>query len=221
MALEVGSKRVSVRRAVKLRCDVHSDLWDGAVSYDVGNLSPEGIWLASSTPLEPGEDLLVSFAPPGRDIRLHALATVSRVGMWRRTQDPWPLGMGLSFTHLGRRDLEQLRRALIGIPPPLPRRSRGGSARRKAMLMPPRLSTSRSGIRRLLPPPLPSARLQPAIDARATLRLSPGDADVVELDELPLVLDPAAVMADEKPWSALGGLMTGGVTPIRWATAAD
>lgn len=129
------SRRRSLRRAVAIPCAMQSDYWDGAVTLPASDLSTEGVWIDTPLPLEPGEELVLAFNPPGEpEAELWALAEVARVGMWRRAQDAWPSGMGLTFTYVSRPDRRLLSRCLVGRPPRLP-------ARR----MPPQLPRSTPG----------------------------------------------------------------------------
>jgi len=140
-----GSRRRSLRRAVTLPCALQSNYWDGSVSLSMSDLSEEGLWIDTSLALEPGEEIVLAFQPPGRrTAELWALAEVARVGMWRRADDVWPAGMGLLFTYVSNLDRRMLSHALQGRPPRLPAR-RPPPLRRR----PPPLPTK--------PPPLPRA----------------------------------------------------------------
>jgi hypothetical protein len=123
--MRTGSwKRRSLRRAVGLECALQSDLWDGLVSLAVSNVSNEGVWIDTPYTLEPGEELVLSFLPPGarQGEEVWAVAEVARVGLWRRRLDPWPAGMGLTFRYLSHVDRRFLARSLVGYPPRLPAR---------------------------------------------------------------------------------------------------
>ncbi len=141
MQTHLGNRR-SLRRAVELECALQSDLWDGLIALSASDLSNEGVWLDTPYALEPGEELVLSFVPPGarQGEQVWAVAEVARVGLWRRRLDPWPAGMGLVFQYLSDVDRRFLARSLVGRPPRLPGRRR--------------------------PPPLPWARLSYAGDER-------------------------------------------------------
>lgn len=119
-------KRRSLRRAIGLECALQSDLWDGLVSMAISDVSNEGVWIDTPYALEPGEELVLSFLPPGalQGEEVWAVAEVARVGMWRRRVDPWPAGMGLTFRYLSQVDRRFLARSLAGYPPRLPVRRR-------------------------------------------------------------------------------------------------
>lgn len=123
--MRAGSwKRRSLRRAVGLECALQSDLWDGLVSFAATNVSNEGVWIDTAYTLDPGEELVLSFLPPGarQGEEVWAVAEVARVGLWRRRLDPWPAGMGLTFRYLSHVDRRFLARSLVGYPPRLPGR---------------------------------------------------------------------------------------------------
>jgi hypothetical protein len=80
------------------------------------DLSADGIWIESKVALEPGDELLLSFVPPGRRARVWAAARVVRVG----AREDQPSGMGLSFTFMSEVERAVLSRALDGMPPHLP-----------------------------------------------------------------------------------------------------
>ncbi len=122
---QVRSRRRSLRRAVTVPCGLQSSYWDGALTLPASDLSNEGMWIDTPLPLEPGEEIVLSFNPPGQPrAELWATAEVARVGMWRRSEDPFPVGMGLIFTYFSDLDRALLSHALRGRPPRLPARLR-------------------------------------------------------------------------------------------------
>jgi hypothetical protein len=120
MVTGFGMRR-SLRRAVRLECALQSDLWDGLVSLESSNVSDEGVWLDTPYALDLGEELVLSFLPPGarHGQEIWAVAEVARVGLWRRRLDPWPAGIGLTFRYVSALDRRFLARSLVGFPPPL------------------------------------------------------------------------------------------------------
>ena len=110
-------RRRSLRRNVGLECLVHSAYWDGAVAFVASDLSNHGIWLNTQVALEPGDEVQLSFVPPG-PLRtpIRAVARVARVG----ERGDQPSGMGLSFTRMSALDRACLMCALEGLPPHLP-----------------------------------------------------------------------------------------------------
>jgi hypothetical protein len=112
--------RRSLRRSVFVGCDVLSDLWDEPISHRATDLSPDGLFVESQLPLEPGMDVAVSFAPPGREREVLAVGVVRRAVLRRRRSDRVPSGMGIAFTHLSDAARETIAASLVGMPPPLP-----------------------------------------------------------------------------------------------------
>jgi hypothetical protein len=82
------------------------------------------MWLEAPVSLRTGEELLVSFTPPGEFVKLHALCEVRRVGRSSRASDPTGVGVGVVFTDLSDSDRKRLAASLLGRPPPLPWRVR-------------------------------------------------------------------------------------------------
>lgn len=116
-------KRRSLRRAVALECTLQSELWDEALTLPASNLSVDGVWVETQLSLDLGDDLIVSFTPPGLAAHhiVWATATVVRVGSFRRDGDPAEApGMGLRFTYCSESHRRLLARSLHGHPPRLP-----------------------------------------------------------------------------------------------------
>lgn len=114
-------KRRSLRRAVSLECEVESDLWEGQAPFRVTDLSEDGLWLRTGLPIECGEQVLVSFAPPRwpSPKPIVAMASVVRVALSRRRSDEERSGMALKLLDLDPTDAQLLRATLRGLPPPL------------------------------------------------------------------------------------------------------
>jgi hypothetical protein len=124
LELEPRRRRRSLRRTVRLDTEVTSELWDGAISLRATDISLHGMWLEADFPLGIGSELSISFIPPdcpqGRP--LHVRGRVVRVSLLRRRTDSGNAGMGVSFHELRVDQIQQLTRALHGMPPPVPRR---------------------------------------------------------------------------------------------------
>jgi hypothetical protein len=118
--------RQSVRRAVRLGCQVLADGWDEPVAYEVRDLSEGGLFLDAPVPMEEGTPLLVALRPEGwtQPTDLVARAVIRRVHMRRRRAEGPSAGMGLAFTDLPEEDVQDLQRCLLGRPPRLPGRPR-------------------------------------------------------------------------------------------------
>lgn len=122
MGESLASRRRSLRRAVHLETEILSDSWDDEISLLATNLSCDGVWVQTSLPLDPGDEVVVSLRPPrwSRPRPLVTLARVARVGLHRRRGDMDGTGMGLSFVDIDRPDARALFEHLRGLPPPLP-----------------------------------------------------------------------------------------------------
>ena len=114
MEQEMRGRRQSSRRAVALECTLLSELWDGELQLPASNLSDGGVWIETAVAPEPGEELVVSYAPPGQQ-QVWAAARVVRVGVYPRASDAEPTcGMGLEFTVSSERHIRLLAQALRG-----------------------------------------------------------------------------------------------------------
>jgi hypothetical protein len=126
MRPSLGSRRRSLRRAIGLECSVACDLWDGSLPLFATDVSHEGLWVDTPYPLEEGDEVVVSFAPPGAapSEDVWAIAEVARVGGLEPQAAVLAPGMGLSFTYLNAVDRRFLIDSLVGHPPRLPGRRR-------------------------------------------------------------------------------------------------
>jgi PilZ domain len=119
----VGSRRSALRRAVRMECQVLSALWDEIAPLMATNLSPYGLWLDSGLALDEGDEVVVSFRPPGwpdHGWPVTVMAEVVRVQLSRRQADSGPAGMGLRFIDLDPQEGARMSGLLRGLPPPLP-----------------------------------------------------------------------------------------------------
>jgi hypothetical protein len=198
-----SSRRRSLRRHVGVTCSIANDLWDGTVEFGASDLSHDGLWIDTWYPLELGDEVVLSFVPPGAPghEELWASAQVARVGLWDARHAPWDAGMGLVFTYLDRIDRRFLESALMGRPPRLPRK--------KPVSQPPPqpVATRR-------PPPLPSAQrstghVEPgALQSLPSVRRTHTSArgSTLRFADVPPVLD--ADLAFEFRPVSLGSLLT-------------
>ncbi|MEM9071298.1 MAG: PilZ domain-containing protein [Myxococcota bacterium] len=114
-------RRQSTRRAVDLICEVVSDLWDEPVAHRVRDLSPQGLFLDTPLPVDPGTELVLELIPPGCDEPLYLFGSVRRVEMRRRADEERGGGLGIELLDTPWDVQELLREALRGLPPPLPK----------------------------------------------------------------------------------------------------
>jgi hypothetical protein len=119
----VSSRRNALRRAVRMECTVLSTLWDDTAPLMATDLSPFGLWLGTGLALDVGEEVVLSFRPPGWPEwgwPVTVLAEVARVNLPRRRGDRGASGMGLRFVDLDGEERERMMHLLHGLPPPLP-----------------------------------------------------------------------------------------------------
>ncbi len=122
--------RRALRRAVELPCDLVSRYLDEPLLYWATDLSPFGVWLDTSLPMQLGEQVVLSFQPPTgwRRGEITVFAEVVRLTSGRRRRESdaprRTTGMGLEFLDLGFDEERALRSWLFGRPPPLPKRRR-------------------------------------------------------------------------------------------------
>lgn len=114
------NERETLRRGVRLNAEVIASRWDLPRKHRVLDLSERGLRVASGTRLAVGEDIVVSFTPPGWWIfgELTLFARVTR--QTERSGDGCPATMGLRFLDLPKGLKIQMKRSLRGLPPPVP-----------------------------------------------------------------------------------------------------
>ena len=112
--------RQTLRRSVAhLESEVIASCWDVPRKHRVLDLSERGMRIASGTRLRRGENVVLSFTPPGW--WLHGELTVfAEVKRETRRAAGVPATMGLEFLDLPRGAGLELQHCLRGFPPPLP-----------------------------------------------------------------------------------------------------
>jgi c-di-GMP-binding flagellar brake protein YcgR len=118
--VHVQQRRV-LRRAVRVDCQVVRERDFKMVGSRGVDLSPDGMLVLLQEPVLTGEPLVVAFRLPRSDFWFDAEATVARVLHGRRPGDKGRC-FGLEFDALEPDVQVFLRRALRGVPPPLPMR---------------------------------------------------------------------------------------------------
>jgi len=118
MTARGASKRQSPRYPVDLACSLQSDLWDEPVALRVTELARAGLWVESELALEPGEQVVVALGLPdgGPGQAVWALASVARVGFYRRRSEGKRSGMGLALSYVRPGDAERLAAVLSRLP---------------------------------------------------------------------------------------------------------
>ncbi len=203
------TRRRSLRRHVGVTCSMASQLWDGTVDFAASDVSHEGLWIDTPYPLELGDEVVLSFVPPGaaRHEDVWAIAEVARVGLWDANCVPWEAGMGLSFTYFSALDRRFLAQSLLGRPPRLPRKRALAPLTRQPPPLPPRARTLAAPESRAV---MPAARTpaRPAALARARTSLPAAYL----FADVPPVLD--ADLAFEFAPVSLGELLTAPRPPL-------
>jgi hypothetical protein len=121
-----AQQRRIVRRAVRVECQVVRERDFRLLGSRGVDLSPMGMLVmgggASDAKVLTGEPVVVSFRMPLSAYWFDAEATVARVIHGRRPGDTGR-SFGLAFEPLEHDAVAFLRRALRGVPPPLPKRT--------------------------------------------------------------------------------------------------
>lgn len=130
-----SSRRTATRRAVVLPCQAVRERDFKLIAERTLDVSVDGVLLPIAEPILTGEQLIVSFAIPGKWI--DAEATVVRVVHNRRPSDDG-LSVGVLFDVIDPSARAALAGYLHGRPPPLPRR--GPLARLRRGLEAPQLA---------------------------------------------------------------------------------
>lgn len=112
--------RESLRRSVRIACDLVSETFDEPVELEITDLSADGAFVSTSLPLADGEEIELAFEIPQVSRLLAVRAKVSRAALHRRSQDARASGMGIEFVGLSETARRYLDQALVGIPPRLP-----------------------------------------------------------------------------------------------------
>jgi hypothetical protein len=118
-----ASQRRTIRRAVRVDCQVVRER-DFRLLGDFSlDLSPDGMLVVTKEVVLTGEEVIVSFPVPRTRIVVDAVATVARVVHGRRPSDRHRRALGISFDSLEADVRHMLRATLRRIPPPLPSRA--------------------------------------------------------------------------------------------------
>ena len=112
--------RRNLRRSVShLQSEVIARRWDVPRKHRILDLSENGMRVAAGTRLPRGENIVLSFTPPGWWL-LGELTVFARVARETERLEGGPATMGLEFLDLAEGARKQLSRSLRGCPPPLP-----------------------------------------------------------------------------------------------------
>ncbi len=119
-----AQRRKDLRRAVNLAAEVVSDLWDEPIPHRIRDLSPGGLFIDTPYPLDVGAELVLELCPPGEPEPVYLFGRVRRVELRRRRDERPGAGMGVELLGTPDHVIESIRDSLVGLPPPLPRKSR-------------------------------------------------------------------------------------------------
>jgi hypothetical protein len=120
--LTIATDRRSLRRAVRIECQVVLERDFRLVGVRTLDLSVDGMLVQCEAPVLTGEVVIFSFQAPGTCTWIDGEGLVARVVHGRRPLDP-SLSVGIAFAGLDELAKETLRRSLRGCPPPLPSRA--------------------------------------------------------------------------------------------------
>jgi hypothetical protein len=121
---EIPESRRVTRRAVDIACDLITERWDRPVQSHCVDLSPQGMRLETTFPLDVEDMVVVSLRPPHAVDELTLFARVASVVRAPRFLETGRIVVGLEFLAPDDDDLVILYEALRGLPPPLPAWSR-------------------------------------------------------------------------------------------------
>lgn len=99
-----------------------SHFWDEEIVHHAIDISPGGCFVLSELPLEPGDEVVVSFGVENHG-SVTAFGKVARSALPRRDSDFGLAGFGIEFTDLTPLQRILVREACRHLPPPLRRPS--------------------------------------------------------------------------------------------------
>jgi len=116
------NQRSSLRRGVRIHCEVVSERGFRLLARRALDLSVDGMLVRSDAQVDVGDDVIVSFTAPGGVFWMDAEATVARVVIGRREGDQLGRCLGIRFRTLDNVSRSVLAASLRGLPPPVPSR---------------------------------------------------------------------------------------------------
>lgn len=119
--VSLEKKRRALRRGVRVPCIAVTTDKYRLLGQQVLDLSPRGMLVACGSDVHLGDQVFVSFLPPGDGRWMNAQAEVTRLIPGQRCWDIGPCA-GLVFTNLSTGKRGELLARLAGIPPTVPRR---------------------------------------------------------------------------------------------------
>jgi hypothetical protein len=120
--MQTSVQRRAVRRAIRTECQAVALSEFRLLGRQLLDVSPQGLLVRCEYPARLGDDIVVSFRPPGADAPwLEAEAIVARLVHGYRANDRGVCA-GLSFTYIEKATRNELVARLAGYPPPIPQR---------------------------------------------------------------------------------------------------
>lgn len=119
--VQTARDRTSLRRRVRLNCQVVSEDAFSLLARECVDLSLRGMAVRAVIPAQIGTKLLVSFRAPGTSYVCDVEGSVARIAWGRRREDR-SLTLGIAFTGLDPLTRAVLGARLQGVPPPIPQR---------------------------------------------------------------------------------------------------
>lgn len=119
--LSTATDRKTLRRRVRIPCQVVRERDFALVSDLCFDISPEGMRVRCLSPVALDTPLLVSFRVPDAGVHMDVSARVTRIAKGRRQGERFPT-VGISFVDLTPLEGAILTARLKGLPPPTPAR---------------------------------------------------------------------------------------------------
>ena len=113
------NERHTLRRGVSMDIELIASRWDQPRLHRVLDLSESGLRIAAGTRLPIGEDVVVSFTPPGWWI-FGEITLFARVKQETARKEGAAATMGMEFIDLPKGLEVEMKRSLRGLPPPVP-----------------------------------------------------------------------------------------------------
>jgi hypothetical protein len=120
--LVAAAQRRSVRRFVRMQCEVVRERGFTLLGKHAVDLSTSGMRVAALDDVLTGEPVILTFRAPGTEAWIDAEGTVSRIVQGRRALDFGPY-VAVEFKGLCDNLRSILRRQLLRCPPTLPKRA--------------------------------------------------------------------------------------------------
>ncbi len=108
--LELDYARRGERREVDVMCEVVARNWDEPLRYRATDMSPHGLWIQTSFPLDIGDSMVLTFQAPRAPEPMQLFARVVRTVRVHEKNGRRECGMGLELVGLSGAERRALRR---------------------------------------------------------------------------------------------------------------